>query len=140
MPAKYRVGWQWSHRESQVYIESRTYEAGDLKAVSFGSQMPQNMVFEFHFGLAGMFNAIAAATITRYVEFWCQDNCTGQWSVCETERTLTVSFEHIRDVVLFMFSDEYGAFAAMPESILKAPRLGAHHEPSTTSVMRFMTA
>ena len=121
-----------------MYIESRTYEAGDLKSVSFGSPMPQNMDFEFHFGLAGMFNAIAAATITRYVEFWCQDNCTGQWSVCETERTLTVSFEHIRDVVLFMFGDEYGAFAAMSDSILKAPRLA--REPSPSPAMRFIMA
>jgi len=51
--------------------------------------------------------------LSRFVEFWCQKNCAGEWRVEETNRSLTVWFDIPRDVVLFKISDEYDYFASV---------------------------
>mgnify|MGYP000042902997 CR=1 FL=1 len=49
--------------------------------------------------------------LSRFIEFWCQKNCVGEWRIEETHRDLTVWFDLPRDVILFKISDEYDYFA-----------------------------
>jgi hypothetical protein len=49
--------------------------------------------------------------LSRFIEFWCQKNCIGDWRIEETSRSLTVWFDLARDVVLFKISDEYDYFS-----------------------------
>jgi len=48
--------------------------------------------------------------LSRFIEFWCQKNCNGNWRIEETNLSLTVWFDLARDVVLFKISDEYDYF------------------------------
>lgn len=48
-----------------------------------------------------------ALTLSRFVEFWCQKNCRGDWRVEESDTTLSISFSHSRDRVLFQISEEF---------------------------------
>jgi hypothetical protein len=48
--------------------------------------------------------------LSRFIEFWCQKNCNGDWRIEETTLSLTVWFDLARDVVLFKISDEYDYF------------------------------
>ena len=57
-----------------------------------------------------------SSLITRFIEFWCQKNCLGDWRIEETTCTLTVWFDLARDIVLFKISDEYDYFAANTSS------------------------
>jgi hypothetical protein len=56
------------------------------------------------------FDPAIALTLTRFVEFWCQKNCKGKWRVEESDTTLSVSFSHPRDRVLFQISEEFVYF------------------------------
>ncbi len=49
--------------------------------------------------------------ISRFIEFWCQRNCRGDWGLHETNVQLRVWFDLPRDVVLFKISEEYGYIA-----------------------------
>jgi len=44
--------------------------------------------------------------VSRFIEFWCQKNCIGDWRVEETNKYLTVSFDKSRDFILFKLSEE----------------------------------
>ncbi len=44
--------------------------------------------------------------VSRFIEFWCQKNCVGDWRVEETNMYLTVSFDKPRDFILFKLSEE----------------------------------
>ena len=48
--------------------------------------------------------------VSRFIEFWCQQNCIGDWRVEETSKYLTVSFDKSRDFILFKLSEEYEYF------------------------------
>jgi hypothetical protein len=48
--------------------------------------------------------------LSRFIEFWCQKNCNGDWRIEETSRSITVWFDLSRDFVLFKISDEYDYF------------------------------
>ncbi len=61
--------------------------------------------------------------LSRFIEFWCQKNCLGDWRVEETTRSLTVWFDLPRDVVLFKISDEYDWFSE------QLPPVFAHNPP-----------
>lgn len=56
------------------------------------------------------FTESRATLLARFVEFWCQKNCFGEWHVEQTQRSLRVSFATSTDVVLFLISEEYGYF------------------------------
>ena len=88
-----------------------------------GEQDGENLphAFVFHFGKAGMTRTNASG-VTRYMEFWCQENCRGKWQIVETENTARVAFDRGLDVVVFQLSDEYSRFARS-EGILERP----HH-------------
>jgi hypothetical protein len=75
--------------------------------------------FLFHFN--GI-SPIRSASITRFIEFWCQNNCRGLWSVTETKNTLMVAFNRVNDLVIFQLSEEYSRFA-LSNSIIQRP----HH-------------
>ena len=49
--------------------------------------------------------------LSRFIEFWCQRNCLGNWRVLETSKFLNVCFDLPRDVVLFKISEEYSYFS-----------------------------
>ena len=55
--------------------------------------------------------------IIRFIEFWCQKNCNGDWRVEETNSTITVFFSLSRDIILFKFSDEYDYFNERPAQV-----------------------
>jgi len=48
--------------------------------------------------------------VSRFIEFWCQQHCVGDWRVEETNRDLTVSFDKSHDFILFKLSEEYEYF------------------------------
>jgi hypothetical protein len=56
------------------------------------------------------FDETRGTLLARFVEFWCQKNCTGEWHIDQTSRMLTVSFSASVDTVLFMISEEYSYF------------------------------
>lgn len=76
------------------------YQAGDLR---------QSFAVTMNLNRAG-FTESRAVLLARFVEFWCQKNCFGLWSVEQDSLSLQVSFETPNDVVLFMISEEYGYF------------------------------
>lgn len=49
--------------------------------------------------------------LSRFIEFWCQKNCNGEWRIEETSRNLVVWFDLSRDFILFKISDEYDYFS-----------------------------
>lgn len=53
-----------------------------------------------------------ADLVARFVEFWCQANCSGSWRVEETNKRLNVSFALSRDFIAFKLSNEYAEFDA----------------------------
>lgn len=76
---------------------------------SAGLKDPQPHEVRMNLYRAG-FNETRATLLARFVEFWCQKNCIGDWHVDQDPRLLTVSFSSTTDVVLFMISEEYGYF------------------------------
>jgi hypothetical protein len=69
------------------------YQAGEDKTQKFTATIK---VRELH---------LSAATLTRFIEFWCQDNCNGKWRVEETEKGITISFKSTIDAIYFKFSE-----------------------------------
>lgn len=57
------------------------------------------------FRRAGL-DAMRATFLSRFVEFWCQANCSGGWHLEETDRSLHISFALDRDAILFKISSE----------------------------------
>jgi hypothetical protein len=74
------------------------YEAGSLAQLRYAVGLPYYVI-----GMAPH----RADMLTRYVEFWCQKNCRGDWRVAETDIDLVVSFADARDRVMFQISEEF---------------------------------
>jgi hypothetical protein len=74
------------------------YQAGSNESLNY--QLSLNLI-------KSGFSESRSVLIVRFIEFWCQKNCSDIWSVHETSKILTVSFEQIRDAVLFKMSEEY---------------------------------
>jgi hypothetical protein len=72
-----------------------------------GSALRQVHTLSLNFLRAGL-SVDQAEIFTRYIEFWCQRNCKGDWRIEETDKSLLVSFEADRDYILFRISEEYG--------------------------------
>jgi len=45
--------------------------------------------------------------IARWIEFWCQYHCDGQWRVEEHQTHVEISFENAQDLVHFKLSPEF---------------------------------
>lgn len=74
-----------------------------------GLKDPQPYVVRMNLYRAG-YDDVRGTLLARYVEFWCQKNCVGEWHIDQTAHLLTVSFSATVDTVLFMISEEYTYF------------------------------
>lgn len=74
-----------------------------------GLEQPQPYAVRMNLYLAG-FNETRGVLLARFVEFWCQKNCFGDWHVDQTQQALAVSFSLETDCVLFLISEEYTYF------------------------------
>ena len=45
--------------------------------------------------------------IARWIEFWCDQNCIGEWRVVQYLHYIEVSFEQDTDAMIFKLSSEY---------------------------------
>ena len=77
------------------------YQAGSEESLNY--QLSINLI-------QSGFSETRSILIVRFIEFWCQKNCSGIWGVYETSKILTVSFDQVRDAVLFKLSEEYDYF------------------------------
>ncbi len=75
-----------------------------------GAFVPLQYTLSLNFIRAGM-TPERSDLVSRFIEFWCQKNCSGDWRVEETENRLTVSFDLDRDIILFKISEEYDWFS-----------------------------
>lgn len=84
-----------------------------------GSDRRQQHAVQMLFLNAGMEQHRADA-LTRFVEFWCQRHCQGDWRVEETDRAVIVSFSESRDRVLFQISEEFLWFEGNYQNLSQA--------------------
>lgn len=77
-----------------------TYSAGS-------SELRHLIVWNF---CRSNFDDERAMFLVRFIEFWCQKNCLSLWGVEKTQKTLTISFSEVQDVVLFKLAENYDFF------------------------------
>src|SRR4051812_38040432 len=82
-----------------------------------GSGEHQHHVILMNYIRAG-FAEHRADTLSQLVGYWCDENCRGLWRVEQTNSTIRVSFEQVRDRVLFQISEEFlyfeGNYVSLP--------------------------
>lgn len=72
------------------------YHAGNENGLSYKVQIDMDQT-----------DQIANDIRARFIEFWCLENCDGDWSVTETEKNIEISFDRELEMALFKLGPEY---------------------------------
>jgi hypothetical protein len=107
-----------------------------------GVHDPQTHVVRMNLYRAG-FDETRGTLLARYVEFWCQMQCSADWHVDQSPSTLAVSFSSPIDCVLFMISEEYSYFvpgATIRPKIEPAIAFAFYDSPNARDALRDLKA